>query len=222
VQIDKSLVSIVHPELLIRLTDDIKARAQQQEFRICDLLQKYSDRFVAFVNDRRIWYSGAEYYQIFFEDFYRESDTVLAAVNQIQLDAKWMKLLRELLGGTTVTKYDIRGSQVVVAETGAVVTQINATLSGQPGKQVVADAFGLLKAEVSTSEKLSAGKRKQVLNTIENAELEASESSPDKAQLETFLTTIRETLKSAGETFDVAVGWGARLAQIATALGVGL
>jgi hypothetical protein len=79
-----------------------------------------------------------------------------------------------------------------------------------------------LKAEVSTSERLSAGKRKQVLNTIENAELEASESSPDKAQLETFLTTIRETLKSAGETFDVAVGWGARLAQIATALGVGL
>jgi class 3 adenylate cyclase len=63
-------------------------------------------------------------------------------------------------------------------------------------------------------------KKRQVMNAIEGAEVEAAEKQPSKQLLTSYLSTIKEVMKSAGETFDQVVGWGSRLAKIAALVGL--
>jgi hypothetical protein len=200
----------------------VKFRVELERASIESLLESYSQRYVAMINDERVWSSWAEHYKFYGDGFVKGSEVVIAEIDRTQPVARWMKALNEIIGGHAMPKYEIRGSQVVIAETGATAVQINASLSSQPGKEALAEAFALLKAEVQGLGDVPTTKRRQVLNSIESAELEAAEKTPDKKSLGTYLATVRETLKSAGETFDTAIGWGARTATIATILGLSL
>jgi len=120
-----------------------------------------------------------------------------------------------------MSKYEIHGSQVLIAESGSVVTQINGALLNQPGKKELAEAFALLRADISQLPNLPGNKKQQVLSTVRDAEAEAAQEKPSQGVLKSYLSSITEIMKSGGEMFDEAVGWGGRLAKIAALIGLG-
>jgi hypothetical protein len=196
VQIDVSLIALLYQDLRTELLGSVKGRAGAEHFSILSLLQGYSQKYVAIINDRRVWSDWVKHYKTYADGFNRGCEAVIADIDRTQPVARWMKALNELVGVHAMAKYEIRGSQVVIAETGATATQINASLSSQHAKEALAEAFALLKAEVQDLADLSTTKRKQVLNTIDSAELEAAEKTPDKNRLATYLATLRSAARA--------------------------
>jgi hypothetical protein len=221
-QIDISLVALLYQDLGTSLLPEVKFRAEVERNSLGQLLQEYAKKYIAKINDVRLWGDWTGHYKFYGDTFFKLSEAVIVGIERTQPVARWMKALKEITGGDAMPKYEIRGSQVIIAETGATAVQINASLSSQPGKEPLAESFAFLKAEVQDLKQLSPTKRKQALNSIDSAELEAGEKTPDKTTLKTHLTSLLETLKSAGETFDTAVGWGARIVKIASILGLSL
>ena len=158
---------------------------------------------------------------IFFQDIEQFFDGFVDKVPSVRPLQHWVEALAKFKGVTHMSKYEIHGSQVLIAESGSVVTQINGALLNQPGKKELAEAFALLRADISQLPNLPGNKKQQVLSTVRDAEAEAAQEKPSQGVLKSYLSSITEIMKSGGEMFDEAVGWGGRLAKIAALIGLG-
>jgi hypothetical protein len=119
----------------------------------------------------------------------------------------------------TVSSISITGDGNVVGDNNRVITTIHHGLD-RDGLRELGQTFALLRGEILDLETVPERVRTRAERALADAEDELAETAPDEATVESSLRRAAETLKSAGETFDEAKGWGRRFADVGHALSV--
>ena len=113
---------------------------------------------------------------------------------------------------TMNTNISITGNGNVVGNNNRVITVINQALADQ--SKELAEAFGLLKAEVLEIKSLTEADKRRAVRAIEDAEQEAAEQPPAAPQIEGALERAQQALERAGKVYDAAEPWAQRLATV--------
>lgn len=150
-----------------------------------------------------------------FEDYYSNIKSVHPSPNLVDTIRR---LTAEATMSVTQVTYNVTGDGNVVDNKGTVVVTINKELAASKSKEL-AEAFALLKADITRTSALSEKSRRTAIRAVEDAEEEAAEAKPNPERIEDHLKRVTSVLKESGQVFDGASEWGPRLTRLAVVLG---
>jgi hypothetical protein len=193
---------------------EIAERVMQTEGIINERLKsEYTEQIMQSMKKDRV----REYTETLLKPFSDGYDRMITGIADEQPSPELLRKVNKLIGGirmTQNTNITITGDGNVIGNNNKILTNINKKV--QSRSQDLAEAFGFLKGDILQLQGVEDKLKQQAIRAVEDAESEAGDMAADTQTIESSLQRAKNILEKAGETFDEAEGWGARLAKVAT------
>lgn len=150
----------------------------------------------------------------FAEPFHTHYERLRADIKVVLPSAELFARARQLIGETIMQiNYHVVGDGNVIDNKGTVVATVNKNVAAQLSRDV-AEAFALLKAEVSQISAIQEKHKRRAISAIQEAEEETADEAPEADAIEESLKRAKTVLEQSGAVFDQAQGWGHRFVQL--------